>query len=342
MPSIKEAEICLENLSHDPKTSCIHKRIIESPRLYDLDIIIPCYNVEKYINICIDSIIKQKTSYSFRIIAVNDSSQDKTGDILDNYAENYPNIGVIHQKNKSFSGSRNSGLDLVRAEYVMFVDSDDYIAEGSIQCLMQVAYKYNAAVVQGQISRVSREGKFLFTEKSGVGRLDPLSLKGYPVAKVIRSNYWETLQFPPIYWFEDSVISHVLSYMLAENNDLVIGIPEVVYNYRKNPKSITFSAGNYPKAIDTFYITRQLFEDRKALKIPVSQRYYDFILRMVKVNFISTSKCSEEVKKSLFVLFRDFIYTNFQYFSTDKKDNKAIEKAIKINDYFLYKSSCKW
>ena len=90
-----------------------------------ISIIIPVYNVEKYLNCCVDSVLAQ-TYKDFELILVDDGSSDNSGKICDEYAEKDSRICVIHKQNSGPSDSRNEGLDIAKGEYVYFVDSDDY------------------------------------------------------------------------------------------------------------------------------------------------------------------------------------------------------------------------
>lgn len=91
-----------------------------------LSVIIPCYNVEKYLRPCLDSVINQ-TLTDIEIICVNDGSTDKTLQIIEEYSRKDSRIKVISQENKGLSGARNTGLKHVTSEYCYFLDSDDYI-----------------------------------------------------------------------------------------------------------------------------------------------------------------------------------------------------------------------
>lgn len=93
-----------------------------------LTIIIPVYNVEKYIEKCIKSILRQELN-NYEIILVDDGSTDNSGNICDQYAIKYNNVRVIHQMNKGLSGARNTGIREAKGEYLMFIDSDDFINE---------------------------------------------------------------------------------------------------------------------------------------------------------------------------------------------------------------------
>lgn len=101
---------------------------------YDLQIIIPAYNAEKYIEKCLNSILSQKTQYTYVITVINDGSTDETLQILSKYLDD-EHIDIISQSNKGFSGARNCGLKNLVGHYLMFVDSDDWICEDAIEKL---------------------------------------------------------------------------------------------------------------------------------------------------------------------------------------------------------------
>lgn len=89
-----------------------------------ISIIVPVYNVEKYLSECIESVLNYK---GVEVILVDDGSTDNSGEICDKYASKNKNIIVIHQKNKGLSGARNSGIKKATGDYLMFVDSDDLL-----------------------------------------------------------------------------------------------------------------------------------------------------------------------------------------------------------------------
>ncbi len=91
-----------------------------------LSIIVPVYNVEKYLHKCVDSILSQ-TLTDFECILVDDGSTDNSSVICDEYAAKDPRIVVIHKQNGGLSSARNTGLDISQGDYIGFVDSDDWI-----------------------------------------------------------------------------------------------------------------------------------------------------------------------------------------------------------------------
>lgn len=88
-------------------------------------IIVPVYNVEKYLKECLDSILAQDTKSAYEVILVDDGSTDSSGEICDQYGNNYPAFRVIHQANQKLSCARNAGLAIASGDFVIFFDSDD-------------------------------------------------------------------------------------------------------------------------------------------------------------------------------------------------------------------------
>lgn len=106
----------------------------EHGKMPEITVIIPVYNNEKYIRRCIDSILAQ--SYNdYEIILIDDGSQDGSGKICDDFAEELENVSVIHQENKGLASSRKVGVEAAKGRYITFVDSDDYIAPDMLRTL---------------------------------------------------------------------------------------------------------------------------------------------------------------------------------------------------------------
>lgn len=123
-----------------------------------VSVVIPVYNVEKYLERCLDSLLSQ-TLEDIEIICINDGSTDKSLDILHKYAEKDERITVINQKNKGMSYSRNKGLEVATGEYVGFVDSDDYIDKDYYEKLYSVATSYDADIACANIIRENERKK---------------------------------------------------------------------------------------------------------------------------------------------------------------------------------------
>lgn len=102
-----------------------------------LSIIVPCYNVEEYVEKCIVSLENQDIPQEdYEILAYNDESKDNTLDILNRLAKTYPNVKVASHKNKGLSGTRNRGIRDAKGEFLWFVDSDDWITENCLKSIL--------------------------------------------------------------------------------------------------------------------------------------------------------------------------------------------------------------
>ena len=110
-----------------------------------ISVIVPIYNVEKYLRKCIDSISNQ-TYRNLEIILVDDGSPDNCGKICDEYAKEDKRIRVIHKKNGGLSDARNAGIDIATGKYITFIDSDDYIENDYVNYLYDLIKKYNCDI----------------------------------------------------------------------------------------------------------------------------------------------------------------------------------------------------
>ena len=138
-----------------------------------ISVVVPIYNVEKYLQKCIDSILAQ-TYRHLEIILVDDGSPDNCGAICDNYAQEDGRVLVIHKKNGGLSSARNAGLEIAKGELIVFIDSDDWIDAN----YMHISYKplwhtllerdmrkedlrLAAGMTTNMIANMSKEGKHI-------------------------------------------------------------------------------------------------------------------------------------------------------------------------------------
>ena len=110
-----------------------------------ISIIVPAYNIEKYIKDCLDSVLSQ-TYRELEILVVDDGSTDATGRIADEYAKKDERLTVIHQENRGLSGARNTALSLAKGEWIGFVDGDDRIVKDMYESMIEPALKENADI----------------------------------------------------------------------------------------------------------------------------------------------------------------------------------------------------
>ena len=122
-----------------------------------ISVIVPIFNAEKYLTICIDSIIKQ-TFKDIEIILINDGSTDNSYKILQEYEKKDSRIVLINQKNKGLGETRNYGIRIAKAPYLAFVDSDDFISPLMLEKLYLKIIQNNSDLVKCAFSRVFENG----------------------------------------------------------------------------------------------------------------------------------------------------------------------------------------
>ena len=110
-----------------------------------VSVIVPVYNVEKYLVRCVDSILKQSYN-NLQIILVDDGSNDKSALICDEYTKKDTRILVIHKNNGGLSEARNVGIDNAKGDYICFIDSDDFVRETYVKDLLSIILEYNADI----------------------------------------------------------------------------------------------------------------------------------------------------------------------------------------------------
>lgn len=108
-------------------------------------VIIPIYNVGKYIDKCVQSVLSQSYS-NIELILVDDGSPDDAGSICDMHAKNDKRVKVIHKKNGGVSSARNAGLDIAKGTYIMFIDGDDWVDEDHVEYLLSLCQKNNSSM----------------------------------------------------------------------------------------------------------------------------------------------------------------------------------------------------
>lgn len=327
-------EICrktLERFQKKPKGQCSHKNCLSIQ--YDLQIIIPVYNAEEYVSECLDSVMKQKTTFRYVVTVINDGSTDETAAKLLKY-QSCPNIEVIHQKNRGYSGARNRGLEIIKGRYVGFLDSDDRLAEGAIQSMLEMAYQTDADIVQGgwcEFGDGYNKNRKLGINGHVLNR--PEIVSGYPWGKAYKYSVLENFQFPEGYWFEDTPISFLLAGLPLE----LAAVDKVVYEYRINPNGITQKAAYSNKAVDSYWITEQCLLEFPRFGVAYDQRAYDYFIQQTVVNYLRTRKMPYQIRKEIFILTGDCRKRFFpETFKASESKYRLLEKAIKEKRFFQY------
>lgn len=150
-----------------------------------ISVIIPVYNVEKYLHECVDSVLGQ-TYKNLEVILVDDGSTDSSGKICDEYVEKNDRITVIHQKNSGPSKTRNTGLENANGKYIYFLDSDDYIGNNALELLVNTAESNDADLVFFDARSFSDDGAEIKQGYVVKGTYEPKS--GYEVLTKLHNN----------------------------------------------------------------------------------------------------------------------------------------------------------
>lgn len=232
-----------------------------------LSIVIPVYNVEKYIGKCLDSCIDQDlSSDEFEILVVNDETPDQSLEIVKDRMSSYPNIRLINRRNGGLSAARNTGLDHVQGEYVWFVDSDDWIEADCIGALYHKAKSHNLDVLcfglnlaypDGKIIKFSHEYKE--NEKVFDGQEFVVSVNTPPAvwACIYRTDYLRqnNLQFLEGILHEDQEFTP-RAYSLARR---ISCLDRQVYFYNQREGSIMKSCRNVKRCRDLLTVADSLY-----------------------------------------------------------------------------------
>lgn len=215
-----------------------------------ITVVVPIFKVEKYLDECVQSILRQ-TYQNLEIFLVDDGSPDRCGEMCDEFAKKDSRISVIHQKNKGLSGARNSAIDVCTGEYITFVDSDDWISPDMIDQL------YKSLVLEGaQMSCTSPES--FYEDGTRTGRngsdevlvytkekaLDCFLFNDYLTpcvwGKLYVKDLWKGVRCPEGKLFEDQFTT----YKLIDQCEKIVYCTKPMYHYRKRVGSIGHSSFN--------------------------------------------------------------------------------------------------
>lgn len=183
-----------------------------------ISVIVPVYNVERYLDKCIDSICSQ-TYRNLEIILCDDGSTDTSGSICDAWAEKDGRIHVIHKENGGLSDARNAGIDIASGSWLMFVDSDDFITPDTIERMYLSAWEKDCEIAVCNIVRIYDDGTTepFYAPSHALSVLDGLqrfeTLK-QPSAcnKLFRADLFRDVRFPKGKYYEDTFVYHVLAH----------------------------------------------------------------------------------------------------------------------------------
>ncbi|NDP20103.1 MAG: glycosyltransferase family 2 protein [Paludibacter sp.] len=212
-----------------------------------ISVLVAAYNVEKYIERCLVSLINQ-TYRNLEIIVVDDGSKDKTGIICDQFAKTDSRIKVIYTLNGGLSVARNNGLDNASGEYVVFIDGDDDVSTDMVQKMYHCAEKFTADLViigRYNIYQTKTKQEIIHYPKRGILEKQRVmqdlmddNLGSQTWEKFYSRKLWEDIRFiPGRVYAEDIAIVHYVFHKAKA----IASLPEPLYNYYINDDTLTTS-----------------------------------------------------------------------------------------------------
>lgn len=239
-----------------------------------VSVIVPVYNVEKYLLECIDS-IKNQSYKNIEVFLIDDGSTDSSGAICENISKTDTRFKTYHKENGGLSDARNYGIERANGKWLTFIDSDDFIASDYIEYLVNLAIQNNSKIVAGSHTIFYESGKRVykgfeesstssFSQKEAINHIlldDGLDLSAW--AKLYSSELFKNIRYPKGLSFEDTATTYKLFFLC----DKIISGGESIYNYRIRANSIT-TQGSFSKKI-------QLIENTKVMCNDILSKYPD-------------------------------------------------------------------
>ena len=207
-----------------------------------ISVIVPIYNVAKYLPRCVDSICNQ-TYQNLEIILVDDGSTDNSLEICNQYADEDKRIRVLHQENKGVSSARNLGLDNVTGEFVTFVDADDWLVAHYVQRLFELIQTYHADIAIGGCLTIIESEKAIFPPATYQQRLvskeealiaSPHKTSINIAGKLYRKTLLEDLYFDTNYSLGEDTL---FFFHALQKATIIVSTDEKIYVYCRRPKS---------------------------------------------------------------------------------------------------------
>lgn len=281
--------------------------------MISLSIIVPVYKVEKYIRRCIESIISQECcDVKIECIIVDDCGSDRSMEIVRDIIDCYdgPIIFhiVVHDKNRGVAAGRNTGVKLAKGDYILFVDSDDYLKSNCVKCLVEALYKYpQSDIIISQFYSVRDQkpsydylkGPLLFDDKDNIRRnFLRVVLDCFPWNRLLRR---ELIIDNKLYFQEGTIFEDVIwSYHLFDKVSVVLLIPDVTYVYENNPTSAMNTTREKSTAtVRSFVSFCNEMLDRPYKDMYVDHHLYVFNILMKAVDTRMHAHIEPEIDQSL-------------------------------------------
>ena len=229
-----------------------------------ISVIVPVYNVEAYLERCVESILHQ-TYTNFELILINDGSTDSSGKICDHLANQYENIKVYHIENAGVSNARNMGIQLATGSWVTFIDSDDFVTQDYLATLASAAEGLNVGFVIAPLHHIkngivtdlpshSEKTELWSTEETMKELLMTTRTSFFPVAKLFKRDLLADEKFNTNYHLAEDAL--FLTELLLKTRCSCVFIDKPVYYYDHREGSATTSVNRY--VFDTIEVYKQI------------------------------------------------------------------------------------
>ena len=229
-----------------------------------ISVIVPVYNVEAYLERCVESILQQTYAH-FELILINDGSTDSSGQICDHLASQYENIKVYHIENAGVSNARNMGIQLATGSWVTFIDSDDFVTQDYLATLASAAEGLNVGFVIAPLHHIkngivtdlpshSEKTELWSTEETMKELLMTTRTSFFPVAKLFKRDLLADEKFNTNYHLAEDAL--FLTELLLKTRCSCVFIDKPVYYYDHREGSATTSVNRY--VFDTIEVYKQI------------------------------------------------------------------------------------
>lgn len=252
----------------------------DNPMQPKVSVVVPVYNVEPYLARCLDSLIAQ-TLQEIEIVCVNDGSTDGSIRILNAYADHDPRVRVISQINRGLGGARNTGIRASSGEYILFVDSDDWIEPKSCELLYAAALCHKADMACGSIRKTypTRKPKWVeyYDEEniyaSAQARFDGMQCP--PHFNVVQKLFRRELLLQANLWFEEGVPFEDVEYIAHAlgTADWMVTVPGAVYHYVVRKGSICRSPDTDERQAQLYAVHKRFVEYVDRIGVVIKPEY---------------------------------------------------------------------
>lgn len=284
-------------------------------------IVVPAYNVEKYIERCLSSLVNQ-TYRDIEIVVVDDGSEDKTPEICDGFAKNDSRVTVIHKKNGGVSTARNTALENTHGDYVLFVDSDDSIEVSSCERLLPFAEAgYDILIGESAVTggyydteHIDFRGEVMGGEEYLLRAAREEKMPMFMGGKIYRKKFLDEggFRFKEGYVHEDELFT--AETFLAAKTICRTGLPYYHYFIREN--SITTSKDKRKNVLDMVAVGDDL---RKLYDTIECAELRELMTDSVACKYLSIFQSARAYRYGKEYIFKDFVRENARLPRTKKK-----------------------